>query len=184
MLMSVKREKITEVVDILNTAYASTPFRWTLKDIDWTVNTKWEPDYNNVKDYDMKKTLRKGDYRTLNVYIMKDWSGGYAVLPQKVTRGDRNFIEDGVVLGPDALNGSDHPVYNQGKVLAHEAGHWNGLLHPFQGGCTSPGDYVDDTPYEDMVSFDINKLCPAGRDSCPDLPGLDPIHNYMDYTSE
>ncbi len=23
--------------------------------------------------------------------------------------------------------------------------------------------------------------CPAGRDSCS-LPGLDPIHNYMDYS--
>jgi len=25
--------------------------------------------------------------------------------------------------------------------------------------------------------------CFIGQDSCPDHPGLDPIHNYMDYSS-
>lgn len=136
----------------------------------------------------MKKTLRKGSYRTLNVYIMKDWSGGYAALPITVKQDNHDFVEDGVVLGPDALNGSDHFVYNQGKTLAHETGHWLGLLHTFEGDdCNGTGDFVDDTPAERFLlnNPDWETIeCPKDLDSCPNQPGYDPLDNYMDYSKE
>ena len=169
-------------MDVFQASYNTTsPYLWNLKDVEWVINTKWEPDYTLEKDYDMKKTLRKGNYRTLNVYFLKNWSGGYTVLPKKVEPHSRDFYEDGIVLGPDAVPGGNNPAYDQGKVLTHEAGHWLGLYHTFEGGCDAPGDYVDDTPYETFGEFEA---CPANRDSCPDQPGLDPIHNYMDYTAE
>ena len=43
-----------------------------------------------------------------------------------------------------------------------------------------PGDYCDDTPQESQSTTG----CPAGKDSCPSSPGLDPINNYMDYSSD
>jgi hypothetical protein len=55
-----------------------------------------------------------------------------------------------------------------------------GLLHTFEGGCKGSGDYIDDTPAQAGPTLG----CPVGRDSCPKQPGLDPIHNYMDYSFE
>ena len=43
-----------------------------------------------------------------------------------------------------------------------------------------PGDYIDDTPQEGASTDG----CPTGKDSCPKIPGLDPINNYMDYSTD
>lgn len=115
-----------------------------------------------------------------------------------VTQADRKNL-DGVVLQwyalPDSHLGDVSKLFI-GKTLVHEVGHWAGLLHTFgfgeapTGNCTGPGDYVDDTPAQaysshgemavNVTSFD---QCVA-VDTCPDQPGLDPIHNFMDYAPE
>ena len=46
-------------------------------------------------------------------------------------------------------------------------------------GCNAKGDFVDDTPPMRVPT----RGCPEGKDTCRE-PGLDPIHNYMDYSDD
>jgi Pregnancy-associated plasma protein-A len=70
-------------------------------------------------------------------------------------------------------------LFNQ--LLVHEAGHWLGLMHTFQGGCDAPGDGIADTPAE---AKDHRTCADPTRDSCPNDPGVDPMYNYMSYSGD
>lgn len=63
----------------------------------------------------------------------------------------------------------------------HEIGHWLDLFHTFQGNsCSGPGDFIPDTPRQ----LNATGGCPAKSDTCPNQPGNDPIHNFMDYSTD
>jgi hypothetical protein len=135
----------------------------------------WAP-AGGKDERDMKKALRRGGAETLNVYLTA--GGGYlgwAYFPG--TYKTQPYL-DGVVLNYNSLPGGPYgDRYSLGETLTHEAGHWLGLYHTFDGGCSARGDYVDDTP----AMKEPTNGCPEGKDTCSQ-PGLDPIHNYMDYS--
>eukprot|EP01090_Pellita_catalonica_P022583 TRINITY_DN8832_c0_g1_i1.p1 TRINITY_DN8832_c0_g1~~TRINITY_DN8832_c0_g1_i1.p1 ORF type:complete len:146 (-),score=18.82 TRINITY_DN8832_c0_g1_i1:47-484(-) len=68
----------------------------------------------------------------------------------------------------------------EGDILVHEVGHHLGLEHTFEGGCTNPNDFVDDTP----ACVGSPGVCSGVVDSCPKMAGNDDITNYMDYNSD
>jgi hypothetical protein len=160
---------------------AGTPFRFSLQGITWTVNAEWDtvvPGKAGV-ERDMKRALYVGDARTLNVYAANIGGGllGWAYFPKGYNHG-RDFI-DGVVILDESMPGGSAGKYAEGDTLTHEVGHWLMLEHTFAHGCSASGDFVADTPREAQPQFD----CPDGADTCG-APGLDPIHNFMDYTQD
>jgi len=57
-----------------------------------------------------------------------------------------------------------------------KVGHWLGLLHVFAGGCDSStgGDFVEDTRAAAAADYSCTPT-----NTCPNLSGTNPIHNFM-----
>ena len=182
---NVSQALIDDQIVVLNNTFAGgeggvdTGFRFTLVGVDRTVNAAWYNAKPNGAERAMKRALHTGGNNTLNIYLAtaSDFLG-WAYLPKIVTQG--NAFLDGIVIDWESLRGASERYrgqYDQGETATHEAGHWLNLEHTFYRGCNGRGDYVDDTPYEATPTSG----CPAGKDTCT-APGLDPIHNYMDYS--
>jgi hypothetical protein len=178
---------IAAQMTVLNDSYAGrtapdaadSPFRFDLTKTTYTVNAEWYKVVPGKVERDMKKALYEGDSRTLNVYTADIGAGllGWSYFPKGYNNG-RDFI-DGVVMLDESMPGGTAGKYALGDTLTHEVGHWLMLEHTFKSGCSARNDWVTDTPREAFPQFD----CPVGADTCA-APGLDPIHNFMDYTQD
>ncbi|KFX94790.1 hypothetical protein O988_06133 [Pseudogymnoascus sp. VKM F-3808] len=174
----VSATQIDNQVKVMNDNYAASGFQFTKAGADWTINTNWASDGAELA---MKKSLRKGTYKDLNIYFMYAIGGnlGYCYFPTSAATGSNDFYLDGCSILYSTAPGGSETNYNLGKTVTHEVGHWMGLFHTFQGNsCTGSGDSIADTPQQ----LSASSGCPTGRDSCPNAAGLDPIHNYMDYS--
>jgi Pregnancy-associated plasma protein-A len=148
---------------------AETEFTFTLEGTFRYNNDAWHQDKQSTK---YRKETRKGGMDALNMWLVDFAYLGIATFPWS-----GNADIDGIRVHYDSLPGGSIENFNLGKTATHEAGHWFGLYHTFQGGCSAKNDLVEDTPAQASPTSG----CPIGRDSCED-PGLDPIHNYMDYS--
>lgn len=131
--------------------------------------------------------------RYLRIWVVKNIDNGSGVVGYAQFPGTVPPALDGIVMRYDFFGDATtlpHPNYDQGKILAHEAGHYLNLYHTFHAGCAgmsaadcaTEGDRVCDTPPVAVA----NTGCPTTAvDSCIETPNLsDLLINHMDYTDD
>jgi hypothetical protein len=182
---NVTQAQIDEQMTVFNLGFAGfyggakSGFKFELAGVTRTDNAEWFYAGPTTKaERDMKHALHRGGWETLNVYSTTAGPYlGWAYLPGLPE--SQQYL-DGIVSDWEAMPGTSDRYadrYDLGFTLVHEAGHWVNLEHTFYNACTPKGDYVDDTPPEATPTSG----CPEGKDTCA-APGLDPIHNFMDYS--
>lgn len=153
-----------------------------------TASSNTDIAWNNgaPNDYGLKNIDRWEPHLYLNIWVVRDISSltgiiGYSSFPSTL---NTNPEFDGIVIQHDYFNTNS---------LTHEAGHYLGLYHTFQGGCINDnclldGDNICDTPPDATDDF----TCPTN--SCntelndtsgfsPFVIDADDLPNYMDYTT-
>ncbi len=162
----------------------NTGYTFTLASTNRVTNRKWygmTP--GSGAEAQAKSSLVVNPTSSLNLYTCSPGQNllGWATFPWNLAG---NPTMDGVVIHYASFPGGSLAPYNLGGTASHEVGHWVGLYHTFQSGCgtsdcANTGDLVCDTPAENTATSG----CPSGKDTCP-AAGLDPIHNYMDYSTD
>ena len=208
--------QVAQAVEWLNEAYANTGYY----DQDTGVNTEIEfclaktgPDGNphpgitrtqnaaltelnmETEDLDLKTLIQWDPTQYINIYVVRSVGGtgintqvtGYAYLP-----AFHGTAKDGIVVEA-MFAGSDEMMTS---ILAHHMGHYLGLYHTYEGGCTNDncqvdGDRVCDTPPDWTVAqppcdVTVNSCYTDVNPSDPNNPFTedqnDMRENYMDWS--
>lgn len=152
-------------------------------------------------DIALKNLTRWDPTKYLNIWVVNSITSlssgpgvaGYAYLPSQHGMPEDGIVNEALYFGTSA---------DDSKVLFHEVGHYLGLYHTFEGGCTNnncqtDGDRVCDTPPDQSTAAvscgnplntctsDVNDLSlnnpfrPVANGGLGDQP--DQMENYMDY---
>jgi hypothetical protein len=157
-------------------------FRFELAGITRTDNAEWfNAGPGTSAERAMKHALQTGDAGTLNYYSTT--AGAYLGWAYFPGLNDSQSYLDGIVVDWASMYKTSDQYkgrYDLGFTAVHEAGHWFGLYHTFQGGCNENGDYVADTPPMKIPTSGC--LADGTKDTCTKDAAFDPIHNFMDYS--
>jgi len=160
----------------------NTPFHFELAEINRIEDNKGF-NLDSSESNGLQKSLRKGSCADMYVFTGKSEYLGAAMYASKCPPFNFDLNnpndQDSILIDHRTVPGGGHVKYDQGKTLVHEVGHWLGLFHTFEGGCSVDGDSVPDTPPEESPAFG----CQVGRKSCSNNE-IDSVHNFMSYSDD
>ena len=185
----ISRERIDDQIAVLNDDFGGTSFngdsgyntsiQFQLVAVDYIEDNNWYTDAGPNATSEFKATLAQSPDEYLNIYTNDAGGGGvlgYATLPP----GSAATNDDGVVMLHNTIGGRNNGYgnYNQGRTLAHEVGHYLGLLHTFDGGVCSntytTQDLIVDTPAQSAADTGSTPSTACGVTSA--------IENFMNYS--
>ena len=173
--------QIQSSIDILNYEYNEDfNFYFTLDTITRHENDDWFTfEYNENANQGSDEQDMRSQTAIDPVHYYNIWSVQTVAQDGWITLGWNYFpfnsSEDSYWQGTTINYG-----YILGSTLSHEAGHYFGLFHTFQGNCGGGNDQVDDTP---AMHYDGIYNCDPLQDTCPNDEGYDPVTNIMNYTN-
>ena len=181
----VSTEDIEAQNAVLNNVYNEFGYSFYINSIDSAVNAGWyyatdshkyetDPWDNDDQFLAMTEAMTVDVLNSINYF----WTGasmtaGLGVYPWSFSEDDPRH---GIYCANYTIPGGSYP-YTEGYTGVHEVGHYFGLHHTFENGCSNPGDSVDDTPYQSSA----NTGCPSAPYSCG---SNDDVGNYMDYMDD
>ena len=181
----VSDEIIYEQTEVLNDHYNDLGYSFTVGSIDSAVNAGWYYATDSHK-FETGQWSNDDQYLAMAQVMTVDvptsvnffWTGatltsGLGVYPWSFDEYDSRH---GLFCANYTFPGSDG-TFSEGITGVHEVGHYFGLHHTFENGCSNPGDEVDDTPYQNEPNFG----CPSSNYSCG---SYDDIGNFMDYMDD
>jgi len=138
------KAKVLAQVAILNRAFsgqqslvsAAAGVSFVLRSFQRVNNRGWlEAAPGSTADRTMRRRLHRGGKASLNAYFAAPPGGflGSSSFPWDVARRPG---QDGVTIHSESMTGGRLRGYDQGDTAVHEVGHWLGLLHTFEGGCS------------------------------------------------
>ncbi len=142
-------QQVDDQMAVLSDSFSSKGFKFKLREIIRHDHNRFA---SKCLDLGVERSFKRkhavDPATTLNVYTCRPTDSilGYAWFPNDW--GDEADPMHGVVIHYASMPGGAFARFNEGDTLTHEVGHYLGLYHTFQGGCTGLGDRVDDTPAE------------------------------------
>jgi hypothetical protein len=176
---NVTTSQMSQQISILNSAFSGTGVSFVWRYYRYINNsTYFGMTPGSSAEANCKNTYHYGDNRWLNIYSANPSGGllGWATFPWDYSSKPNM---DGVVLLYTSVPGGSGAPFNLGDTGTHEVGHWAGLYHTFQGGCSGSGDYVSDTP-----PHTVNYGCPGSSTNTCSGGGNDPVRNFMNYVND
>lgn len=140
-------------------------------------------------DEALKSLDRWDSQQYVNIWVVKEIesiSSGAAINGYAFFPSSHGHTEDGIVVEADYFGVSPE----KDAVLIHETGHYLGLYHTFEGGCTNDdctidGDKVCDTP-PDKATHSVCEFNSCSTDIAPGSPFTADVDDYtgdfMDYS--